>query len=51
MAIAWLLKSPVITSVLVGVSKASQLQDNVNSLSNLSFSKEELMKIEAILND
>ena len=51
MAIAWLLKSPVITSVLVGVSKASQLQDNVNSLNNLSFSKEELLKIEAILND
>ncbi|WP_339924967.1 L-glyceraldehyde 3-phosphate reductase [uncultured Cyclobacterium sp.] len=51
MAIAWLLKSPVITSVLVGVSKASQLQDNVNSLNNLSFSKEELSKIEAILKE
>lgn len=50
MAIAWLLKSPTITSVLVGVSKASQLQDNVNSLDKLSFSKEELEKIEAILN-
>jgi len=50
MAIAWLLKSPAITSVLVGVSKASQLHDNVNSLDNLSFSKEELQKIEAILN-
>lgn len=51
MAIAWLLKSPAITSVLVGVSKASQLQDNVNSLNHLSFSKEELLKIEAILNN
>jgi L-glyceraldehyde 3-phosphate reductase len=50
MAIAWLLKSPAITSVLVGVSKASQLQDNVDSLNNLSFSKEELKKIEVILN-
>jgi L-glyceraldehyde 3-phosphate reductase len=51
MAIAWLLKSPTITSVLVGVSKASQLQDNVNSLNHLSFSKEELLNIEAILNN
>jgi len=51
MAIAWLLKSPAITSVLVGVSKASQLQDNVNSLNHLSFSKEELLKIETILNN
>tara|TARA_R110001599_G_scaffold161053_15_gene349125 strand:+ start:4204 stop:5223 length:1020 start_codon:yes stop_codon:yes gene_type:complete len=49
MAIAWLLKSPTITSVLVGVSKASQLQDNVNSLKNLSFTEDELLKIETIL--
>tara|TARA_R110002096_G_scaffold43467_8_gene117218 strand:- start:905 stop:1924 length:1020 start_codon:yes stop_codon:yes gene_type:complete len=49
MAIAWLLKSPTITSVLVGVSKASQLQDNVNSLQNLSFTEDELLKIETIL--
>jgi L-glyceraldehyde 3-phosphate reductase len=49
MAIAWLLKSPAITSVLVGVSKASQLYDNVKSLDNLEFSKEELKNIEDIL--
>lgn len=51
MAIAWLLKSPAITSVLVGVSKAAQLHDNVNSLDKLDFSKEELKNIEAILKD
>lgn len=51
MAIAWLLKSPAITSVLVGVSKASQLYDNVKSLNNLEFSTEELRNIEAILKD
>lgn len=49
MAIAWLLKSPAITSVLVGVSNASQLYDNVKSLDNLEFSKEELKNIEDIL--
>lgn len=42
MAIAWLLKSPAITSVLVGVSKAGQLHDNVKSLDNLDFSTAEL---------
>lgn len=51
MAIAWLLKSPAITSVLVGVSKASQLHDNVKSLDNLDFSTAELKNIEAILKE
>ncbi|WP_158856697.1 L-glyceraldehyde 3-phosphate reductase [Lunatibacter salilacus] len=50
MAIAWLLKDPRITTVLVGVSKAEQLLDNVNSLKVLDFSTEELQKIEEILN-
>ena len=49
MAIAWLLKDPRITSVLVGVSKAAQLNDNVNSLQALDFSEEELRKIEQLL--
>lgn len=49
MAIAWLLKDPRITTVLVGVSKAEQLVDNVNSLKVLEFSTEELQKIEKIL--
>jgi L-glyceraldehyde 3-phosphate reductase len=49
MAIAWLLKDERITTVLVGVSKPEQLADNVNAVKNLSFSKEELGKIEEIL--
>jgi len=51
MAIAWLLKDPVITSVLVGVSSADQLDDNLKTLENLAFTDEELEKIELILND
>ena len=50
MAIAWLLKDERITSVLVGVSKPNQILDNVKSIANLSFSKEELMTIDEILN-
>jgi L-glyceraldehyde 3-phosphate reductase len=51
MAIAWLLKDPRVTSVLVGVSSPDQLDDNLKTLENLAFSDEELQKIEIILND
>jgi L-glyceraldehyde 3-phosphate reductase len=51
MAIAWLLKDPRITSVLVGVSSVEQLDDNLKSLKNLNFSDEELKKIESILKE
>jgi L-glyceraldehyde 3-phosphate reductase len=49
MAIAWLLKDNRVTSVLVGISSTSQLEDCVKSLKKLDFSKEELNAIEAIL--
>ncbi len=49
MAIAWLLRDPRVTSVLVGVSSLPQLRDNINSLGNIVFSEEELKKIEALL--
>jgi L-glyceraldehyde 3-phosphate reductase len=50
MAIAWLLKDPRLTSVLIGVSKISQLEDCIHGLKNINFSKDELKKIEDILN-
>jgi L-glyceraldehyde 3-phosphate reductase len=37
------------TSVLVGASKVSQVEDNVAALENLSFTAEELTTIEGIL--
>ncbi len=49
MAIAWLLKDPRITSVLIGVSKPEQLDDNVASVKNSSFSSEEITQIKTIL--
>jgi len=49
MAIAWLLKDKRITSVLIGASSVQQLDNNLKSLSNLSFTKEELNNIEHIL--
>ncbi|WP_242120468.1 aldo/keto reductase [Aestuariivivens sediminicola] len=49
MAIAWILRQPQITSVLIGASSSQQLRENVNALDNLDFSKEELEGIAAIL--
>jgi L-glyceraldehyde 3-phosphate reductase len=51
MAIAWLLKDPRITSVLVGVSSVTQLEDNIKALDNLVFTKDELEAIELILSE
>lgn len=51
MAVAWLLKDERVTSVLVGVSKVSQLKDNIKALDKLDFTNEELERIEIILKD
>lgn len=49
MAIAWLLKDHRVTSVLIGASKISQLQDNIAALQKLDFSEDELIQIESVL--
>lgn len=49
MAIAWLLKDPRITSVLVGVSRPEQLDDNVASVQNSTFSAAEISLIKQII--
>jgi len=49
MALAWLLKDERVTSVLIGASSVQQLNDNLSSLNNLNFTKEELQRIEEIL--
>jgi L-glyceraldehyde 3-phosphate reductase len=49
MAVSWLLHKPQVTSVLIGASKVSQIQDAVNAVKNQQFSIEELQQIEKIL--
>jgi len=49
MALAWLLKDPRVTSVLIGASSVAQLEDNLNTIQTLNFSGDELEGIEAIL--
>ncbi|EOV8483025.1 L-glyceraldehyde 3-phosphate reductase [Klebsiella aerogenes] len=49
MALAWVLREDKVTSVLIGASKTTQLDDAVGMLSNRQFSAEECAAIDAIL--
>ena len=49
MALAWVLRGDRITSVLIGASKVSQIDDCVGALKRSKFSPEELELIEIIL--
>ena len=49
MAIAWVLRDPVVTSALIGASKVSQVEDAVGAVKNINFSEEELKQIDDIL--
>lgn len=49
MAIAWLLSQPVVTCVLVGASRPSQLQDNLKAFANTTFSADEIKQIQQLL--
>lgn len=50
MALAWILKDDVITSVLIGASRPSQILDNIKAVENTVFSKGELDAINDICN-
>ena len=45
MAIAWVLRNPVVTSALIGASSVAQLDDSVEAVKNLEFSDAELKAI------
>jgi len=49
MALAWVLRGDRVTSVLIGASKTSQIDDALGMLDNRSFSDDELAAIDAIL--
>jgi len=48
MALSWVLKDGVVTSVLIGASKSAQILDNIKALENTCFSEEELKLIDSI---
>ena len=49
MALAWCLRHKQITSLVIGASRLSQIEENVGAAKNLTFTAEELAAIEAIL--
>ncbi|WP_438351669.1 aldo/keto reductase [Paenibacillus sp. FA6] len=49
MALAWTLRGGRVTSALIGASKVSQIEDAVGTINNLSFTDDELVRIEQIL--
>lgn len=49
MAVAWLLKNDKLTSVLIGASRISQIEENVGALENTSFTQDELSLIDSII--
>jgi L-glyceraldehyde 3-phosphate reductase len=48
MALAWVLRQDVMASALIGASRVEQIEQNVAAINNLSFSEEELGKIDQI---
>jgi L-glyceraldehyde 3-phosphate reductase len=46
LALAWGLRDPRMTSVLIGASSVAQLENNVGALDNLEFTAEELTEID-----
>ncbi len=51
MALAWVLRDDSVTSVLIGASKTSQLDDAAGMLDNRTFSAEERAAIDAVLRE
>jgi L-glyceraldehyde 3-phosphate reductase len=49
MALAWVLRRPEVTSVLIGASRLSQIADCVGSLKNTTFCQQELGEIDRIV--
>ena len=46
LALAWALRDPRVTSVLIGASSVAQLEENLGALDNLEFSEAELARID-----
>jgi L-glyceraldehyde 3-phosphate reductase len=49
LALAWVLREPAITTVLIGASRPAQLEENLATLENSALSSSELAEIERIL--
>ncbi len=48
MALAWILHDGIVTTVLIGASRPSQILDNIKATENITFSEDELEKIDEL---
>lgn len=51
LALSWLLRDGKVTTVLIGASRPSQIEENVEAAYKTQFTEEELNRIQAVLND
>jgi L-glyceraldehyde 3-phosphate reductase len=51
LALAWALRDPRVTSLIIGASSVQQLLDNLGALRGLEFSPDELARIDALLGE
>ncbi len=49
MALSWILRDEVVTSVLIGASRPEQILKNIGALEHLEFSEEELQRIDRMI--
>ncbi|MQS75457.1 aldo/keto reductase [Companilactobacillus halodurans] len=49
MSLAWLLRDPIVASVIIGTTNIDHLDDNLKALDNLEFSDDEVSAIEKII--
>jgi len=49
MAVAWLLRDPRVTTVLIGASRCEQIRQNLDALRDTFFTAEELREVDTIL--
>lgn len=48
MSLAWILRNPHVTSAIIGASRVSQLDENLDAVNNLEFTAEELVRIDRL---
>ena len=48
MALSWVLRDGIVTSVLAGASRPEQILDNIRAAGNTAFTEEELAQIDRI---
>lgn len=49
LALSWILRDGKVTSILIGASRPEQILENIKALENISFTEEELKRIDKIL--